>query len=85
MYPGKLHIEIIDKIFPRQLDAEQIWNVDERSFNGYVLSARDDNNREVEEKRCKSYFSDTYGICEPAKQIRIPLVDGYLKTTIMSK
>jgi hypothetical protein len=75
-------IEITDHLSPNYFEAVQIWNIDVIVNKEYTLTFFDAEGKAVTGNYRESYYSDTYGACESAKQLIIPLQSGYLRTII---
>lgn len=75
-------IEITDHLTPNHFEAVQIWNIGEAFNEGYSLISFDVTGTIVQGNYREAHYSETYGICDTARQLIVPLRAGYLRTVI---
>jgi len=73
-----------NKIKGAQLPAKQIWNLGPDFFkDGFKITSKDNNGDEIEGTEKDGYYSSSYGVKEPSRQLIFETNGGYFKTVIL--
>jgi hypothetical protein len=78
--------EICDVVEHRtELPMNQIWNIGEGFEDGFEISARDESNVPLEPQTREAWFSETYGLKVPSRQIIFSSPGKKISTVIVAR